>query len=431
MKKVLSIFIMLAMLSSIVVLPAAAAETVALTVSNVTAQPGEEVTVTISVANNTGLASLVFDVAYDSVLTLTNVTFNPAFGAYATAPTPYRNPEPITMISPLSDITTNGIFVTLTFKVSEKAAFGYQANVTVMFNADDIYDGNFDTVPMSVINGAVTVACPHANTVETPEEPADCDSVGYTTGVYCNDCKTYISGHEEIPATNNHVDADGKWEADENAHFRTCECGVTYDRAPHSGGSANCTQKAKCEVCGQEYGKLNEEQHGQTEIRDAVEATATKPGYTGDIYCKECGDLVATGEEIAAVSNLSVRAVGNISYTISGRTVTVSHKLACKLGYLSNGSYVAIPTVANGDGSYSFDVPENVTEVLLVVKGDVNGDGKISSSDYSRLNAVLLKKTALTVEATFAADCNVDGKISSSDYSRLNAVLLQKTMLVW
>ena len=431
MKKVLSILVMVAMLASFIALPAAAAETVTLTVSNVTAQPGEEVTVTISVANNPGLASLVFDVAYDSVLTLTNVTFNPAFGAYATAPTPYRNPEPITMISPLSDITTNGIFVTLTFKVSEKAAFGYQANVTVTFNADDIYDGNFDTVPMSVINGAVTVACPHANTIETPEEPADCDSVGYSAGVYCNDCKTYVSGHEEIPSTNNHVDANGKWETDENAHFRTCECGVTYDRAPHSGGSASCTQKAKCEVCEREYGEVNKGNHGETEIRDAVEATATKPGYTGDIYCKECGALLAMGEEIAAVSNVSVRAVGNISYSVSGRIVTVSHTLACKLGYLSNGGYIAIPAVFNGDGSYSFVVPENVTEVLLVVKGDVNGDGKISSSDYSRLNAVLLKKTTLTAEANFAADCNVDGKISSSDYSRLNAVLLQKTMLVW
>ena len=429
MKKIIAwVSSVVLMLSLVAGIPVVATELMPeMIIGDAAGAAGDTVGVNVVLENNPGISSIVLKIDYDKTrLTLDSVTISPRFAddAYQNVNLPY-----VTFVRS-GNVAENDVLLTLVFTVKSDATAG-DAYIDVLYEEGDITNCDEEDVNFEVRRGRITVGCAHRNIVEVPQEPADCDSVGYTTGVYCNDCKTYISGHEEIPATNNHVDADGKWEADENAHFRTCECGVTYDRAPHSGGSANCTQKAKCEVCGQEYGKLNEEQHGQTEIRDAVEATATKPGYTGDIYCKECGDLVATGEEIAAVSNLSVRAVGNISYTISGRTVTVSHKLACKLGYLSNGSYVAIPTVANGDGSYSFDVPENVTEVLLVVKGDVNGDGKISSSDYSRLNAVLLKKTALTVEATFAADCNVDGKISSSDYSRLNAVLLQKTTLTW
>ena len=138
---------------------------------------------------------------------------------------------------------------------------------------------------------------------------------------------------------------------------------------------------------------------------------------------------ISAGEP--GVTSITVNCVGTISYTISGNVVTVTHDIACKVGYLSGGTYVAIAPVANSDGSYSFTVPAGVTEVLLVVKGDVNGDGKVNTSDKSRLNAVLLNKTSLTAEASFAADVNGDGKVNTSDKSRLNAVLLNKTTLTW
>ena len=90
MKSLFSLLLILALLLSFAIAPvsASAAETVNLTVSSPSGQPGKEVTVNISVANNPGLASLKFDVAYDSALTLENVTFNSAFGAYATTPRP-------------------------------------------------------------------------------------------------------------------------------------------------------------------------------------------------------------------------------------------------------------------------------------------------------------------------------------------------------
>ena len=38
--------------------------------------------------------------------------------------------------------------------------------------------------------------------------------------------------------------------------------------------------------------------HGNTEIRGAVEATCTEPGYTGDVYCVDCGKLLEQGTVI-------------------------------------------------------------------------------------------------------------------------------------
>ena len=43
--------------------------------------------------------------------------------------------------------------------------------------------------------------------------------------------------------------------------------------------------------------------HGETEVRDAVEATCTTDGYTGDTYCTVCNEKIADGEVIPALGH--------------------------------------------------------------------------------------------------------------------------------
>ena len=43
--------------------------------------------------------------------------------------------------------------------------------------------------------------------------------------------------------------------------------------------------------------------HASTVVRDAVEATCTEAGYTGDTYCTVCGEKLADGEEIPALGH--------------------------------------------------------------------------------------------------------------------------------
>lgn len=42
--------------------------------------------------------------------------------------------------------------------------------------------------------------CQHSNTSKVSAQNATCTAGGFTAGVYCKDCKTYISGHESISA---------------------------------------------------------------------------------------------------------------------------------------------------------------------------------------------------------------------------------------
>ena len=60
---------------------ASATQNMTVQVSSVTADPGDTVQVQITLANNPGIASLKASVRYDSILTLTDVSFNSAFGS--------------------------------------------------------------------------------------------------------------------------------------------------------------------------------------------------------------------------------------------------------------------------------------------------------------------------------------------------------------
>jgi len=192
----------------------------------------------------------------------------------------------------------DGVLATVTFAIADNAPAGEYEIKLIFWGASN---EDFEEVSANAISGKITVTCPHANTTNVPEDPADCDEGGYTAGVWCNDCETYIGGHEPISATGNHTDADGKWESDEVNHFRTCDCGHIFDTDTHSGGTASCKEKAKCSVCGTEYGQLNAANHaGGTTTVNASEPNhkTQQAGYTGDTKCLGCGEIIAYGQPI-------------------------------------------------------------------------------------------------------------------------------------
>ena len=79
------------------------------TVASVKGKPEDTVEVAVSLSNNPGIASLVLDVDYDdTVLTLTDVVFDEAFGAYVTTPEPYENPQRISFMSPMEEVDADG-----------------------------------------------------------------------------------------------------------------------------------------------------------------------------------------------------------------------------------------------------------------------------------------------------------------------------------
>ena len=58
----------------------------------------------------------------------------------------------------------------------------------------------------------------------------------------------------------------------------------------------------------------------------------------------------------------------------------------------------------------------NNNSYRIVIKGDVNGDGKITPADYVRIKNSIMKTSSLSAVFTKAADVNNDNKVTPADY---------------
>ena len=88
----------------------------------------------------------------------------------------------------------------------------------------------------------------------------------------------------------------------------------------HTGGTATCSDKAICTVCENAYGELDATNHAAgTEIRNAKAATCNAAGYTGDTWCKGCGEVLTEGTTIKATGNHT------------GGTATCDEKAICSV----------------------------------------------------------------------------------------------------
>ena len=82
----------------------------------------------------------------------------------------------------------------------------------------------------------------------------------------------------------------------------------------HAWGDWQVTKAATCTVAGtqtrtcancdaQETQTIRATGHQHTAVRNAVHANCETEGYTGDIYCTDCGALIKTGKTIAALDH--------------------------------------------------------------------------------------------------------------------------------
>ena len=70
-------------------------------------------------------------------------------------------------------------------------------------------------------------------------------------------------------------------------------------------------------------------------------------------------------------------------------------------------------------------------EVILVVKGDANLDGRITLSDSTLIKAVYNRLKTVSAEAEFASDVNGDGNITLSDSTLVKAVYNKLLTMEW
>ena len=181
--------------------------------------------------------------------------------------------------------------------------------------------GSHCSVCGTVITTQKTVAATgHINTEVRNAREATSLLDGYTGDTYCLDCGAKLSSGKVIAKTDHtHIFRDKVTKeatcTAEGVKIYTCSCGYSYtetieqkqhmevtDRAQ----AATCTRSGKtqgshCSVCGTIIIKqktVPATGHVHIEVRNTKKATTLSDGYTGDIYCKDCGIKISSGKII-------------------------------------------------------------------------------------------------------------------------------------
>ncbi len=312
---------------------AMAAGTPTITVSTVseTVEAGSEITVTVTISNNPGIAVLTLPIKYDENM-LEKVSFE---GKGLSGWTIGTN---ATWVSD-SNSTYNGEILTLKFKVKDSAPAG---KATVTIENIESYNIDEEAVTFSVVPGGATVSasCQHNNTELRNEKTATCSEKGYTGDTYCTDCNVKISsGIETDENPSNH-----------GSYGTTVKNVVTANC--HTSGYTGDTY---CKGCGTKisdgtYTGTDATNHdGETEIKDAVKATCSAIGYSGNTYCKGCGIQISTGSEIPVDPN--AHELDNPAVTKEPTcTESGESKITCKL--CNNEVTQEIPALGHSWGNW-------------------------------------------------------------------------------
>ena len=85
---------------------------------------------------------------------------------------------------------------------------------------------------------------------------------------------------------------------DLNKNHKCDICGKTI--SSHKGGEASCTNKAICEICGQEYGELSK--HLNLKHIEETKATSTSDGNKEYWYCQECNRYYSDKDGLNEIS---------------------------------------------------------------------------------------------------------------------------------
>ena len=301
-----------------------------------------------------------------------------------------------------------------------------------------------------------TPATGHIHTEVRNQKDATYKEEGYTGDTYCKDCGKKLETGTVIPKLVETEHDYGEWVLDQaptckkyGARHRICKnCGDrevdVLDKVDHSWElvsttPATCTigeiQHYKCSVCGEtkdvtlsnplgehswDEGKVTKKAtctedgektytctvcnttktevipatgHQHKEVRNAKKATCTEDGYTGDTYCKDCGEKLETGSVIKKLGHTWDNGVitkeateteeGVKTYTCKTCGETKTEKIPATSHHWDHGTITKKATCTeNGEKTYyCTDADCNKTYVETIpATGHSWDDGKVTEA---------------------------------------------------
>ena len=133
--------------------------------------------------------------------------------------------------------------------------------------------------------------------------------------------------------------------ADDNKDHKCDYCGKKLTE--HTGGKATCKDKAKCEVCGAEYGELDAKNHTDLKHFPATAATKTTEGNIEYWYCEGCGKYYSDKDgtkEIKKADTVTAKLKDDSKSSQTGDTSNLALWIA--LLFVSGGAAIGTTVVS-------------------------------------------------------------------------------------
>ena len=391
-KRLLSLFLSLAVMLTMCVITAAAvdadnssAPTITVETVKQAVKVDDEVTLNVSIANNPGFVVFDFTIQYDKEkLELQSIGKGSFEGNYTGNPTTGR--VNFTSSDFEKECTEDGTLFVLKFKVKADCSNGTQVNLTTT----TFKNANNTSISPIIVSGGMTSGSTTGGSTTGSSTTGGSTTGSSTTGSSTTGSSTTGSSTTGSSTT-----------------------GSSTTGSSTTGGSTTGSSTTGSSTTG-----------GSTTGSSTTGGSSTGGSTTGGSTTGSERTVELVGKENSA------------THTITGDTLNVQNDVACVVFWTNdNGeTYTKLTASANEAGGYDFDladVPANAV-IKIAIKGDVNGDGKVNSADGVFLDRSLLEKghkmfKALDALQKIILDLNGDGKVNTADGVLLDRSLLEVT----
>lgn len=445
MKKICILLCLVLIFAILPMFNASAKEVPGYVTDSKTVNVGETFTVNVSVKENPGIISLRLSVVYDeTALSLKSVSDKKLFSGFTTPSPTVSSPYILRWADSLAtrDNTSDGIFVTLTFKALKECS----TSVSISHKEARSCQGKKIAFADSQTKITVKAAeCKHKNTVTVKAVASNCVTQGNNRYVKCADCGYVTSG-----SSNKLSLAEHKYNStvtkqatctEKGRRTFVCEvCRHSYTEAigliQHSYEkktvASTCLNKGfvqeKCKSCnavksyseipakGHSWGEWTKNTSANTEVRE----------------CKTCGEKQSRNTQTSVVtSKIEIKenaSLKNASESIV--MVTEGMTVGALLGNVTDGAKVVYKNSQQANPSdfiqssmriVMTDSNGNITASKgIAVFGDIDGDGKVTATDA---------RTALRASVGLENLSEVQKTAADTDFSKTVAAADARTIL--
>lgn len=110
------------------------------------------------------------------------------------------------------------------------------------------------------------------------------------------------------------------------------------------------------------------------------------------------------------------------------QTISTINKIQLLHFQSANNSEITSGEIATGQ-QFTLKIGDTTYNYIVIIKGDVDSDGKIYATDYVRVRNHIMNKTQLSGANLRAADINNDDQIHATDYVKIRNHIMSKSSI--